>query len=121
MSQLYKLFKSLQFLVTPTCSFAQNGNLLTVALSCKISNPSCSWIIDSGATDHMIGSSQLFSSYSPFAGNKKIKIADGSLSVIASMGSVIIPPILTLHKVLHVPNLSCNLLSIGKLTSALKC
>ena len=52
---------------------------------------------------------------------KKIKIADGSLSVIASMGYVIISPTLTLHKVLHVPNLSCNLLSIIKLTSDLKC
>ena len=121
LSQLYKLFKSSQFSITPTCSFAQNGNLLTVALSCKTSDPSCSWIIDSRATEHMTSSSQLFSSCSPCAGNKKIKIDDGSLSVIAGMGSVIISPTLTLHKVLHIPNLSCNFLSISKLTSDLKC
>ena len=41
--------------------------------------------------------------------------------MIAGMGLVIISHALTLHKVLHVPNLSCNLLSIGKLTSDLKC
>ena len=69
----------------------------------------------------MTNLSQLFSSYSPCAGNKKIKIADGSLSVIAGMGSVIISPTLSLHKVLHVSNLSCNFLFISKLTSDLKC
>ena len=68
----------------------------------------------------MTSSSQLFSSYSPCVGNKKIKIVDGSLYVIADMGSVIISPTLTLHKILHVPNLSFNLLSISKLTSDLK-
>ena len=69
----------------------------------------------------MIGSSQLFSSDSSCAGNKKIKIVDGSLSIIAGMGSIVISPTLTLHKVHHVPNLSCNLLSISKITSDLKC
>ena len=69
----------------------------------------------------MIGLSLLFSSYSPCVGNKKIKIADGSLSVIAGMRSVIISPTLTLHKLLHVPKLSCNFLSISELTTDLKC
>lgn len=69
----------------------------------------------------LTGSSQLFSSYSPYAGNKKIKIADESLSIVADMGSIVISPTLTLYKVLHVPNLSCNLLSISKITSDLKC
>ena len=41
LSQPYKLFKSPQFSVAPTCSFAQNANLLTITLSCKTSNPSC--------------------------------------------------------------------------------
>lgn len=35
LSQLYKLFKPPQFLVNPSCSFAQNDNLLTVALHVK--------------------------------------------------------------------------------------
>jgi len=50
----------------------------------------------------------MFSSYSPCAGNLKIKIADGSLSPVAGKGSVIIYP-LTLQDVLHVPSLSYNL------------
>ncbi|WP_409241125.1 hypothetical protein, partial [Escherichia coli] len=56
-------------------------------------------IIDSGATDHMTGFSKLFSSYSPFAGNKRIKIVDGSLSVIAGIGTIKLTLLLTLHDV----------------------
>ncbi|XP_073225717.1 uncharacterized protein [Cicer arietinum] len=83
--------------------------------------PSHTWIIDSGATDHMTGESSMFSSYSPCAGNHKITIADGSLSVIARKCSVILSPVLTLKDILHVPNLSCNLLSITKLTKDINC
>ncbi|KAK3018888.1 hypothetical protein RJ639_002840 [Escallonia herrerae] len=54
-------------------------------------------------------------------GNKKIKIADGSLSLIAGTGSIVLSPSIILHDVLHVPKLSCNLLSISKLTNDLKC
>ena len=64
----------------------------------------------------MTSCSQLFSSYSPCAGNKKIKTVDGSFSALAEIGPIKMSPILTLHNVLHVPNLSCNLLSISKLT-----
>ncbi|KAA0042116.1 DUF3685 domain-containing protein [Cucumis melo var. makuwa] len=35
------------------------------------------WILDSGATDHLTGSSEHFVSYIPCAGNEKIRIADG--------------------------------------------
>ncbi|RDX85737.1 hypothetical protein CR513_33034, partial [Mucuna pruriens] len=42
-------------------------------------------------------------------------IVDGTLATIAGSGSIPFPPLITLHNVLHIPNLSCNLLSIGKL------
>ena len=48
-------------------------------------------------------------------------MADGSFSSIVGKGSVQISPILFLKSVLHVPNLSYNLLSIGKLTKDLNC
>lgn len=44
-----------------------------------------------------------------------------SFSTIAGVGSIPISKSLTLHNVLHVPNLSCNLLSISKLTHDLNC
>ncbi|XP_073226873.1 uncharacterized protein [Cicer arietinum] len=115
LDQLYKLLES----QTSSCSIAQRGNFPNTALLSV--TPSHTWIIDSGATDHMTGESSLFSSYSPCAGNHKIKIADGSLSAIAGKGSVILSPKLTLKDVLHVPNLSCNLLSITKLTKDINC
>ena len=74
------------------------------------------WIIDSGASDHMTDAHHLFSTCSPCTGNLKVKIADGTLSPIAGKGSVHISEYITLNPVLHVPHLSCNLLSISQLT-----
>ncbi|RDX78994.1 hypothetical protein CR513_40637, partial [Mucuna pruriens] len=84
----------------------------------KIQNP---WIIDFGATNHMTNCSKLFCSYSPCAGNKKIRTVDGTLSTIARSGSIPLSPLIILHDVFHVPNLSCNLLSISKLTHDMNC
>ena len=100
---------------------AQKGNFVTTLLSVNSNQTSSPWIIDSGATDHMTSCSNFFSTYKSCAGNQKIKIADGSLLAIAGTGSIVISPSLTLHNVLHVPKLSCNLLSISKLTNDLKC
>ncbi|KAH0644990.1 hypothetical protein KY284_032874 [Solanum tuberosum] len=47
---------------------------------------------DSGASDHMTGSSRFFSTYTPCAGNSKIKIADGSFSTIAGKGTIKLSP-----------------------------
>ena len=66
---------------------------------------------------------KLFSSSSPCACNKKkkVKIADGSLFVIAEIGYVQLFPSLILHNVLHVSNLPCNVPSINKITFDHKC
>lgn len=80
-----------------------------------------SWIMDSGATDHMTHSSNLFSTYSPCPSNKKIATADGSLTTVAGRGDVQISPSIILKNVLHVPKLSTNLVSIQKLTQDLHC
>lgn len=42
-----------------------------------------SWIIDSGATKHMTGSSKIFTTYTPCSGKDKVLKADGSLSPIS--------------------------------------
>ncbi|KAL0536537.1 hypothetical protein IC582_025486 [Cucumis melo] len=44
------------------------------------------WILDSGAINHLTDSSKHFMSYAPCAGNEKIRIADGSLALIAGKG-----------------------------------
>jgi hypothetical protein len=61
----------------------------------------------------MTGESSLFSSYKPCAGNSKIKIVDGSLSAVAGKSSIVLFPLLIIiQDVLHVQNLSYNLLSV---------
>ncbi|KAI5430159.1 hypothetical protein KIW84_034656 [Lathyrus oleraceus] len=56
LDRLYKLFES----PTHSCSIATKGNSAFLSVS-----PSHTWIVDSGASDHMAGESTLFSSYSP--------------------------------------------------------
>ena len=63
-----------------------------------------SWVIDSGATDHMTSKSQLFHTYTPSLSNKKIAVANGSLATFAGFGDIYIIPTLIFKNVLRVPN-----------------
>ncbi|KAA0051242.1 retrotransposon protein, putative, unclassified, expressed [Cucumis melo var. makuwa] len=76
-------------------------------------------IANSRATDHLTGFSEHFISYTPCAGNEKIRIADGSLASIARKGQIVLFDGFFLQNVLHVPKLSYNLLSISKITREL--
>ncbi|KAH0705721.1 hypothetical protein KY289_010797 [Solanum tuberosum] len=71
---------------TPTCSFSQAGNVPSIYLSTDSTGIS-SWIIDSWASDHMIWNFHFFSMYIPSAGNKKVKVVDGSFSAVAGKGT----------------------------------
>ncbi|KAA0045027.1 Beta-galactosidase [Cucumis melo var. makuwa] len=75
------------------------------------------WILDLGATDHLTGFSEHFVTYTPCAGNEKIRIADGSLAPIVGKGQIVLYDGFSLH----VPKLSYNLLSISKITRELHC
>ncbi|KAA0025813.1 Beta-galactosidase [Cucumis melo var. makuwa] len=84
----------------------------------QTSSPTLSVIAQS---DHLTGFSEHFVSYTPYAGNEKIWIADGSLALIAGKGQIVIFDGFSLQNVLHVPKLSYNLLSISKITRELHC
>src|ERR1044072_7894907 len=95
----------------------KNSNLLSLnALSTEDS-----WIIDSGATDHMTPYISHLSSYSTLLGKHHITVANGSQTPVIGYGNVQLSPFLHLKHVLHVPKLSNNLLSIQKLTKDLNC
>ena len=120
LEHLQKLFQSQSIGNSSTsCSLAQSGMVFVGTIACTKS--SGFWILDSGATDHMTGTSQLFSSYKPVAGNFKVKIADGSYANVAGKGPIPLSSNLTLKDVLHVPTLSYNLLSISKFTKDHNC
>jgi len=79
------------------------------------------WILDSGATDHMTPLPKYFSTYFPCPSNKKISTADGTFITTTGQGNVQISPSITLKNVLHVPNLSTNMIFVQKLTKDLSC
>ena len=58
----------------------------------------------------MTDAHNLFSTYSPCASNLKVKILDGTLSLVTGKESIRISESIILNPILHVPNLSCNLL-----------
>lgn len=69
----------------------------------------------------MIGNAKLLTTYNPSSENLMVRIADGSFSKVAGIESVPITNDLTLRFMLLVPNLTCNLLLISKLTKDLNC
>ena len=98
-----------------------NTTMCTVAQQGISIQPNIPWIIDSGASDHMTGQSQLFHPYLPSSGLNKVCIVDGSFSPIAGKGKIALTPTLTLSSVMHVPKLSCNLFSVSKFTETNNC
>ena len=120
-AQIDQILKMLQ-----TTQKASNSDIPSCSFAGPLSSYLCSkennvWVIDSGATDHMTSNSSLFLSYKPCAGNRKVKIANGSLSPIAGTGKIKISDSISLSQVLHVPNLACNLVSVSKITKELNC
>ena len=102
-----------------TASMAQKGNIVNAMSVCK--GGTTSWIVDSGASDHMTGNIATFSKYFPCHDNSIVRIADGTHSKVMGKGSVVISKDIVLKDVLYVPKLDCNLLSISKLTKDLNC
>lgn len=73
------------------------------------------WIIDSGASDHMTGKDMLVrDSKSCVVSNGSVQLPNGSRTTVQTLGSVDISPTLSLHKALHVPAFTSNLLSVSK-------
>ncbi|RVW83827.1 hypothetical protein CK203_041813 [Vitis vinifera] len=60
-----------------------------------------SWIVDTGASDHMTGDAAILQNYKPSNGHSSVHIADGSKSKIAGTGSIKLTKDLYLDSVLH--------------------
>ncbi|GAV78037.1 hypothetical protein CFOL_v3_21505 [Cephalotus follicularis] len=87
---------------------------------CGLSTLRNSWIIDSGATDHMTGTFSQFASFVPSPSLNHVTTADGSCSPISGCGTIQFSNF-SLPSVLLVPKLTDNLLSISSLTKQLNC
>ncbi|KAL8151187.1 hypothetical protein V2J09_020995 [Rumex salicifolius] len=82
-------------------------------------NNDSSWILNSGATDHITSNLKLFDSYSPMPKPTFITLPIGKHAPISHTGSVHLSSTLSLYNVLHVLDFHFNLLSISKLTKYL--
>ncbi|KAL1108514.1 hypothetical protein V6Z11_D03G115100 [Gossypium hirsutum] len=80
------------------------------------------WIIDTGATDHIL--SDLHFLESPVAcalGSPCVRLLNGSSVSVTHVGTCTVLPNLHLTRVLYVPNFRYNILSVSKLTTDLNC
>ena len=73
------------------------------------------WIIDTGATAHMCGLLSSMSNSNPVKGYTPIFLPDGSIKSVTHTGIVTLNSRLILKNVLHVPEFTCNLLSVKAL------
>jgi len=78
------------------------------------------WIIDTGATDHMVCSLSFLTTITLLV-SKHVKLPNGNFAKVTHIGTVQISATLTLTNVLCVPSFSFNLISVSKLISVLQC
>ena len=88
---------------------------------CVQNNQPRSWIVDSGASYHMTEDSSILTDFQPCSSHSGVRIADGTISPVASIDSIHITEDLHLSSVLYVPKLNYNLLSISQITRDLNC
>jgi len=74
------------------------------------------WIIDSGASDHITPDLSLLHDVKVFFGCCYITMPNGKKAYMKHIGSLVLSPGLVLKGVLHVPDFHFNLLSISKPT-----
>ena len=79
-----------------------------------------SWIIDSGTTNHMSSTRDLFTSLSQLS-VRSVSIANGGQCSIGGEGVVQASSQLPFENVLFVSNFPINLLSINAITKSLHC
>ncbi|BFG15661.1 hypothetical protein CerSpe_019350 [Prunus speciosa] len=77
------------------------------------------WIIDTGASDYMTYDAKFFDELSSNTCDPYITSVNGLPSPIIGEGTISLTPTLFLSRVLLVPNIHCNLLSIGRLIDTL--
>lgn len=78
------------------------------------------WIIDTGATDHMVCSLSFLTTVTAIS-SKFVKLPNGQFASVTHIGTVRISASLILTDVLCVPSFSFNLISASKLTKFFSC
>lgn len=72
------------------------------------------WIVDSGASDHMCRNKSLFHDFRNLRKPVGVGLPDGSMKLVRNVGNVRISDKLLLYDVLYIPDFKHNLLSVSK-------
>ena len=99
-------------------SAAQTGNASACLTHTSSLGP---WILDSGASDHISGNKDLFSSLTITPTLPTVTLANGSQIVAKGIGLTHPLPSLPLTYVIYTPECPFNLISISKITRTLNC
>ena len=91
-------------------------------LAAMVATPSTvgdeSWYMDTGATHHLTPNLNKLNSHTPFAGSDKVMVGNGNRLNISNIGHSTISSAsrsLNLKNILHVPQLTTNLISVNRL------
>ncbi|XP_015168470.1 uncharacterized protein [Solanum tuberosum] len=81
------------------------------------------WIVDSGASKHMVRNLHMLSHYKPLTPSQegRVYLPTGKLATVSHIGSSQILGGIEITNVLHIPKFQYNLLSVSKLTKELNC
>ncbi|KAF8401062.1 hypothetical protein HHK36_014365 [Tetracentron sinense] len=88
---------------------------------CNSSNSIHSWIVDTGASDHMIADPKMYHSCTKTSSISPVKLPNGAFAPVTHIGVVHLNSYIHLHDVLCVPSFQFNLISVSKLTSSQLC
>ncbi|XP_057250098.1 uncharacterized protein LOC130591180 [Beta vulgaris subsp. vulgaris] len=99
---------------TPSVNFA---GIITIShVNSKPNfNDKKAWIVDTGATDHMIWDRSLFASFNILSDPIKVGLPDGTTKLVHIIGTVNLTDNIILKNVMLIPDFTHNLLSVSKL------
>jgi len=85
------------------------------------SNSHLKWIIDTGASDHMINNPHYLINENIVKSRGKVQLPTGESAIVSHIGSVQLNECDMINEVLCIPTFKFNLLSVHKLTKELNC
>lgn len=105
----------------PTVSVATHTKTVNNSGMCNTNRaPNNSWIIDTGATNHMTNDSSKIQALHP-PNQTSVHTANGGIASVTCEGPAKMSNSMDLDKVLVVPSISSSLLSVSQVTEALNC